>query len=89
MSSDPNSPRSQALRYISDSRFHRHFSLPAAEDHDALTFTYADVGHVPATQGHSAPTILFMPGMFGSRYLAIPMHAIAAKLGVRVLVVDR
>ena len=89
MSSDPNSPRFQALGYISDARFHRQFILPPAADHGALTFTYADVGHTPEISGHSRPTILFMPGMFGSRYLAIPMHAIATKLGVRVLVVDR
>lgn len=89
MSSDPNSPRFQALCYISDSRFHRQFTLSPAADHGALTFTYADVGHAPETPGHSPPTILFIPGMFGSRYLAVSMHAIAAKLGVRVLVVDR
>ncbi|PLB45836.1 hypothetical protein P170DRAFT_478771 [Aspergillus steynii IBT 23096] len=77
MSSDPQSPRSQALRYISDSRFHRLFK------HGELTFTYADVG-VP-----SDTTILFMPGMFASRYLAVWMHAIAKTVGVRVLVVDR
>ncbi|KAK1147330.1 hypothetical protein N8T08_001407 [Aspergillus melleus] len=77
MSTDLESPRSQALRYISASHFHRLFK------HGDLTTSYADIG-VP-----SDTTILFMPGMFASRYLAVSMHAVAESLGVRVLIVDR
>lgn len=77
MSSDPESPRFQALSYISHSRFHRLFK------HGDLTITYADIGKPSTT------TILFMPGMFASRYLSVLLHAIAESLNVRVLVVDR
>jgi hypothetical protein len=88
---DPDSLRSRALSYISNDRFHRRFELPATADHDALTVSYADVGRVPDPTSTSPqpPTILFMPGMFASRYLGVALHAIAEKLGVRVLVVDR
>ncbi|KAF7590645.1 hypothetical protein BBP40_002597 [Aspergillus hancockii] len=90
MSSDPsNSPRAFALRYISNTRFHRRFNLPATTDHDTLTVTYADIGSVPEPMNRSTPTILFMPGMFASRYIGVFMHAIAEKLGVRVVIVDR
>ncbi|THC90765.1 hypothetical protein EYZ11_009765 [Aspergillus tanneri] len=67
--SDLNTPYSKALRYISHMRFHRRFH------YGDLTITYADIGRAGDT------TILFMPGMFASRYLAIPMHAIAENLG--------
>lgn len=77
MSMDPESPHSQALRYISNSRFHRLFK------HGDLKISYADIGAASDT------TILFMPGMFASRYLAVWMHTIAESLGVRMLVVDR
>ncbi|KAE8381251.1 Alpha/Beta hydrolase protein [Aspergillus bertholletiae] len=89
MSSNPNSPRAIALRYISHARFHRHYTHPATADHDSLTVTYADAGSTPSPATPSPPTILFMPGMFASRYLGVFIHAIAEKLGVRVLIVDR
>ncbi|KAE8356357.1 Alpha/Beta hydrolase protein [Aspergillus coremiiformis] len=89
MSADPNSPSAIALRYISNNRFHRGFTLPATADHETLTVTYADVGSTPEPPNPNPPTILFMPGMFASRYLSVLMHTIAEKLGVRVLIVDR
>ena len=89
MSVDPSSPRSQALCYVSNRRFHQRFTLPATTDHDSLTVTYADVGRAIDTPGQQSPTILFMPGMFATRYLGVLIHPIAEKLGVRILVVDR
>ncbi|KAF7554440.1 hypothetical protein G7Z17_g2907 [Cylindrodendrum hubeiense] len=91
MAADPEPPAAGAAQYISDARFHRIFTLPATADHDALTVSFADVGRAPepSAAAPNPPTILFIPGMFSSRYLAIAMHAIAQKLGVRVLVVDR
>ncbi|KAE8415052.1 hypothetical protein BDV36DRAFT_263764 [Aspergillus pseudocaelatus] len=89
MSADSNSPRAIAHRYISNSRFHRRYTLPATADHDSLTFTYADVGFTSNSTNLNPQTILFMPGMFASRYLGVFIHAIAEKLGVRVLIVDR
>ncbi|KAH7133729.1 Alpha/Beta hydrolase protein [Dactylonectria macrodidyma] len=90
MASDPETPSAAAARYIAHERFHRTFILPSNADHEALTVGYADVGRAPETPtGPSPPTILFMQGMFASRYLGIALHAIAEGLGVRVLVVDR
>lgn len=93
MSSDPASPLSRALSYISNDRFHRRFTLPATADHGALTVSYADVGRGPGPgpggTDANPPTVLLIPGMFPSRYLGVSMHAIAEKLGVRVLVIDR
>jgi hypothetical protein len=84
---DPSaSPRALALEYISQPCFHKRFSLPHPEpNHDDLTVTYADLG---VTADH-VPAFLFMPGMFGSRYMGVHIHAMAQKLGVRVLIVDR
>jgi hypothetical protein len=87
-----SSARSQALQYIANDRFHQHFTLPATADHGALTVSYADVGHAgPEAPGlhPQPPTIIFLPGMFASRYLGIPLHEVAKNLGVRMLVVDR
>jgi hypothetical protein len=33
--------------------------------------------------------VLFIPGMFGSRYIGAILDPIASKFGVRVLIVDR
>ncbi|GMG25285.1 unnamed protein product [Aspergillus oryzae] len=67
MSADSNSPRAIALRYISNSRFHRRYTLPATADHDSLTFTYADIGSTSSSANPNPQTILFMPGMFATR----------------------
>ncbi|KAJ5591695.1 uncharacterized protein N7459_002064 [Penicillium hispanicum] len=45
--------------------------------------------HSPTLDAKMAPYFFFMPGMFASRYLGIPLHAIAERAGVRLLVVDR
>lgn len=87
---DPASPKSLATVYLSNERFHRRFTLPATDQHDDLIVSYADVGRAPGNDPRTTPTILFIPGMFASKYLGIyPMHAIGEKLGVRVLIVDR
>ncbi|KAG8163755.1 hypothetical protein KVR01_007052 [Diaporthe batatas] len=82
---------SSTAEYVAQERFHRRFVLPATEDHCELQVSYADVGHSPNQGGGvtQPPAVLFIPGMFGTRYLSVWMHAIAEKLGVRVLVVDR
>lgn len=81
-------PSRRAAQYLAQDQFHRRFVLPATADHDELQVSYADVGRVPKPD-EDAPTVLFVPGMFASRYLGVWMHAIAEKLGVRVLIVDR
>lgn len=82
-------PRTIAAEYISQRHFHQRFILPQTATHGDLPITYADIGKRPETSTENVPTFLFMPGMFGSRYIAVYIHAIAEKLGVRVLVVDR
>lgn len=86
-----NSQSMRAAEYLAQDWFHRRFILPATAEHDELQVSYADVGSAPK-QGHDGshfPTVLFIPGMFASRYLGVWMHAIAEKLGVRVLIIDR
>lgn len=82
---------SRAAEYLAQDRFHQRFALPATADHGDLQVSYADVGRAPEQTDGSThhPTVLFIPGMFASRYLSVMMHAIAEKLGVRVLIVDR
>lgn len=85
------SAHEQAISYISNPRFSRELTLPATADSPALTVSYADVGFSPETpaDSRSTPTVLFIPGMFGSRYIGAILDPIARKFGVRVLVVDR
>ncbi|KAJ6109847.1 hypothetical protein N7486_002082 [Penicillium sp. IBT 16267x] len=66
---------------ISESRFHRRVTLNTG--HGRLNVTFADIGC------ETGPVLLFMPGMFSSRYLGIPLHVIAERAGVRLLIVDR
>ncbi|KAL6856806.1 alpha/beta-hydrolase [Trichoderma novae-zelandiae] len=91
MSSVATSARDQALSYISDPRFTQKFSLPERESQDAITVSFADVGFKPVgpTASRSTPTVLFIPGMFGSRYIGAVLDPVARKYGVRVLVIDR
>lgn len=72
---------SDPLGLISSNRFHRRVNLDTICG--SLTVSFADAGCV------TGPAVLFIPGMFGSRYLGIPLHAIAERAGVRLLVVDR
>jgi hypothetical protein len=87
MTVDPNSPRSFALSYISNPRFHRCFTIEATATHGPLEVSYAEYGK--ETELETIPTLLLMPGMFSSRYIGLGLHVIAEKLGVRLLVVDR
>ncbi|CAI7596061.1 unnamed protein product [Penicillium bialowiezense] len=90
MTFELNSPRSFALSYISNSRFHRCFTIESSVIHGPLKVSYAEYGK-QRTESESipTPTLLLMPGMFSSRYLGVCLHAIAEKIGVRILVVDR
>lgn len=72
--SDPHS-------LISSSRFHQRVTLDTVCG--VLTVSFADVGCL------EGPAMLFLPGMFASRYLGIPLHRLAERAGVRVLIVDR
>lgn len=91
MAASTASARDQALGYLSDPRFSQRFTLPATADSPALTVSYADVGFSPENpaDSRSTPTMLFIPGMFGSRYIGAILDPIARKFGVRVLIADR
>lgn len=94
MSTATDSASHPALDLIQNERMHREITLPATATHDALNVSYADVGQLPdessaASVAADHPTILFIPGMFGSRFLGLTLHTIAEKRGVRVLIVDR
>ncbi|KAI6785919.1 uncharacterized protein J7T54_006258 [Emericellopsis cladophorae] len=82
----PRTPRDEAAEYIANPRFHQSVTLPARDDHKEMLISYAEYG---CESDANNPTILFTPGMFGSRYVGMFMHAIAAKNKVRVLVPDR
>ncbi|UKZ82799.1 hypothetical protein TrVFT333_010597 [Trichoderma virens FT-333] len=83
--------RPLALSYYSNPRFSQEFILPGTANHEAITISYADLGFKPEspTANRSTPTVLFIPGMFGSRYIGAVLDPVARKFGVRVLVVDR
>ncbi|KAL3434501.1 Alpha/Beta hydrolase protein [Aspergillus tetrazonus] len=72
---------STAITLISGNTFHRQVKLSTA--HGSLTVSFADIGCA------TGPVILYLPGMFASRYLGIPLHVMAERAGVRLLVVDR
>jgi hypothetical protein len=81
-------PREEAEAYLANPRFHQSLTLAACADHGEIVLSYAEYGC--AEEGDAdAPTILFTPGMFGSRYVGVFTHAIATAHNVRVLVPDR
>lgn len=75
----------RANEYISQEKFSRSLTLPATESHEELTVTYA-VGGLDSVD---APTVLFIGGMFGGRYLASIADHVCTKLGIRIVVTDR
>ncbi|KAL4757864.1 alpha/beta fold hydrolase [Aspergillus foveolatus] len=72
---------STTITLISGNTFHRRVKLSTAQG--LLTVSFADIGCA------TGPVVLYLPGMFASRYLGIPMHVMAERAGVRLLVVDR
>jgi pimeloyl-ACP methyl ester carboxylesterase len=69
------------LSLVSNSRFHRRVTFDTACG--SLTVSFAEIGSV------TGPTLLFLPGMFASRYSCFHLHALAESAGLRLLVVDR
>ena len=88
MGDHTRSPSSFAASYVSNSRFHRCFTIEPTSTHGPLNVTYGEYGREPDKNG-ATPTLMFLPGMLASRYIGICPHKIAEKWGVRVLVVDR
>ncbi|BCS17351.1 alpha/beta hydrolase [Aspergillus puulaauensis] len=72
---------SDPITLICDNRFHRRITLDTPNG--PLSVSFADIG-CP-----TGPALLYLPGMFASRYLGVPMHVMAERAGVRMIVVDR
>lgn len=81
----PEQLRTRARDFIAREKFNRRFMLPANDSHGGLTVTYAVAGK----DCDSAPTILFIGGLYGGRYLATTADYISEKQGVRFVVADR
>lgn len=75
----------RAQEFVAQERFNRRFTLPATDAHDELTVTYA----VGGVDSDTAPTLLFIGGLYGGRRLATVFDYVAQSLGMRVVVVDR
>jgi hypothetical protein len=94
------SPSIQAEEFLADLHFHQTITIPTCDDHGELTVSYADFGihenetNTPYMTHNSSvreetPVVLFMPGMYASRFLGCFMHFFARKHGLRLLFVDR
>lgn len=83
--------RAEAEAFVAQECFHRKLTIPATADHGELTFSYSDIGTTSDQQPgqNDVPVILFIPGLFASRYIGVSLHPIAKALGIRVLIVDR
>ena len=88
---NPAGSSSPAAAYLSHPRFNQTHTFPASPTHPELQISYADVGRQPSpsTSSDDIPTVLFIPGMFATRFSAVWLHPIAERSGVRVVVVDR
>jgi hypothetical protein len=86
------SPKEYAIELTSPLKYHRLFTLPATSSHGPLKISYSIAGPAPLPDGDSevdVPTILFVGGMFGTRWMAVSENWLAEKEGVRVLFIDR
>jgi hypothetical protein len=74
-----------AIKIASPLKFHRLFTLPATNDHGPLKVSYSIAG----PEDGDVPTILFIGGMFCTRWLNIVHEHLAQQEGVRILSIDR
>jgi hypothetical protein len=84
-------PSDDVIAAACSSELHQSFSLPATSTHPTLRITYSTVGFDVDNNASSsvAPTLLFIGGMFGGRYMASYLRHLASLIGVRVIFVDR
>lgn len=75
----------EARELLAPIKFHQIFKLPATEKHAELKVSYAVAG--PSDE--NAPTILFVVGMLGIRWLAFSFDHVAMEEGVRMIFIDR
>lgn len=75
----------EAIERLAPIKFHQIFKIPATETHSELKVSYAIAG--PSDE--NVPTILFVAGMLGIRWLAFLFDHVATVEGVRVILIDR
>lgn len=75
----------RAGEYIMQDKFNREFKIPATAAHGELTVSYA----VGGLDRPDVPTVLFIGGMLGGRFLASVFDHVASKHEVRVVALDR
>ena len=76
------------MKFLTLPRYNKEVIIPQSDTHDALTISYADLGR-QSEAGSSVPTVLFIPGMFGTRFSMAFLDPLAEKMGVRLITADR
>ncbi|OBT90814.1 hypothetical protein VE02_00381 [Pseudogymnoascus sp. 03VT05] len=74
-----------AIEYVCATRMHHSLTIPGTETRKPLKVTYAIAG----LENDDAPTVVFVSGMYGMRWVALLWHAVALRVGVRLVCVDR
>lgn len=74
-----------AIEYVCQKRMHQCFTIPGKETRKPLRVSYAIAG----LENDDAPTVVFLSGMYGMRWIALLQHHLALKVGVRLVCVDR
>lgn len=74
-----------AIEYVCASRMHQSLTIPGTSTLKPLKVTYAIAG----LENDDAPTVVFISGMYGMRWVALSWHHVALRAGVRVVCVDR
>jgi hypothetical protein len=80
------SARDNALARVSAGHLHQCLWLPETQDHPRLRVTFATTSNF---DDEKLPAILFIPPMFGSRWLVLEADKVARDSGVRVVIPDR
>ncbi|KAL4910623.1 hypothetical protein BDW74DRAFT_141503 [Aspergillus multicolor] len=76
-----DSTNPQAL--LTSPTYHHHITIQTSIPNGPRNISYTDFG-CP-----TGPVLLFLPGMFASRFLGLPLHVLAERAGVRLIVIDR
>jgi len=80
------SARDNALARVSAGHLHQCLWLPETQDHPRLRVTFATTSNF---DDETLPVILFIPPMFGSRWIVLEMDKLARDSGVRVVFPER
>jgi hypothetical protein len=74
-----------ALQFTAAGWLHRALTVPLTDAHGPLRVTYSVAG----LRDEAAPLVLLCGGMFGGRWVGVLAHALAVRVGVRLVCVDR